>query len=87
LACNAYAYAIRRLSARLSATVLGGGRWPVLSRITERERGREMKLDEVLDSIENIINLHPAPVKQEHCKYCSAWLLIVEDILGNGEGK
>jgi hypothetical protein len=46
-----------------------------------------MKLDEVLDSIENVINLHPAPVKQEHCKYCSAWLLIVEDILGNGENK
>lgn len=55
---------------------------------SERYEGRErMKLDEVLDSIENIINLHPAPVKQEHCKYCSAWLLIVEDILGNGEGK
>jgi hypothetical protein len=41
-----------------------------------------MKLDDVLDSIENIINLHPTPVRQEHCKYCSAWLVILEDILG-----
>jgi hypothetical protein len=42
-----------------------------------------MTLDEVLNAIENVIDSHPAPVKKEHCEYCSAWLLIVEDILGN----
>jgi hypothetical protein len=42
-----------------------------------------MTLDDVLNAIEHVIDSHPAPVDKAHCEYCSAWLLIVEDILGN----
>jgi len=37
-----------------------------------------MTLDDVLDKIESIIDSHPTPVQESHCKYCSAWLVIME---------
>lgn len=42
-----------------------------------------MTLDDVLNEIEKVIDFHPTPVERAHCEHCSAWLLIVEDILGN----
>jgi len=39
------------------------------------------ELDEVLDALEGLTKDHPLPATREHCQYCSAWLVIVEDIL------
>jgi hypothetical protein len=46
-----------------------------------------MNLDSVLDKLEDITQDCPKPMLREHCAYCSAWLVIIEDILGNGESE
>jgi hypothetical protein len=40
-----YAYALRRLGARLSRTVLGRARWPVPSRIIKEKEGESMTIE------------------------------------------
>jgi hypothetical protein len=46
-----------------------------------------MNLDSVLDKLEDITQDCPKPMLREHCAYCSAWLVILEDILGEGESE
>lgn len=41
-------------------------------------------MDYVLDKLEDKIDSHPTPVRKSHCEYCSAWLVILEDVLGVG---
>ncbi|CAB4128803.1 hypothetical protein UFOVP225_81 [uncultured Caudovirales phage] len=38
-------------------------------------------LDEVLNKLEDLTADCPKPMTKDHCEYCSAWLVILEDIL------
>jgi len=40
-------------------------------------------LDELLDKLEDLTEGHPLPMTHTHCRYCSAWLIIIENILEN----
>lgn len=44
-----------------------------------------MTLDDVLDKLEDVTQDCPKPMLREHCAYCSAWLVIMDDILRVGE--
>jgi hypothetical protein len=39
------------------------------------------ELDVVLDKLEELTEGHPLPMTRAHCQYCSAWLVILEDVL------
>lgn len=39
------------------------------------------ELDKVLDKLEDLTKNHPTPMERSHCEYCSAWLVILEDVL------